>query len=75
MSYVIFQVFFKDYDGKYQPSPAPVLSRSPATPSTHRLPHCGEHTTDILSELGLSSSQIKQLIVDGIVDQHHHSKL
>lgn len=45
---------------------APLFDRTPAQPE-HHAPSLGEHTTEILTELELSSDQIAELREDGIV--------
>ena len=47
------------------PAPAPRLSRTPATPSAHGNAAIGQHTREILGELGFARAQVEQLIADG----------
>lgn len=44
------------------PAPAPRLSRTPGTDVVKPLPRIGQHTEDVLTELGVSKEQITELI-------------
>ncbi|KAI4501400.1 hypothetical protein M0802_003277 [Mischocyttarus mexicanus] len=59
------------------PNPAPRLSRTPGTSmATCKNPERGEHSIDILNELGFDSKEIDNLVTNGIVIQaQFHSKL
>ena len=58
-----------------EPAPAPNLSRTPGRVDSVRGPLIGEHTTEVLRELGLSQADIDQLTQDGVVEQAAVSKL
>ncbi|CAI5787707.1 alpha-methylacyl-CoA racemase [Podarcis lilfordi] len=53
--------FLKNDQEEISPRPAPILSRTPATPSSKRDPFIGEHTEDILLDYGFSREEISQL--------------
>ncbi len=57
---------FVDQGGQMVPSPAPRMSRTPPC-VTRRAPCPGEHTDEILAELGYGSSEIEQLRAWGTV--------
>ncbi|XP_004605615.2 alpha-methylacyl-CoA racemase [Sorex araneus] len=59
-------------DGKQDtsPRPAPLLSNTPATPSSKREPMVGEHSEEILKEFGFSQEEIDQLKADKIIESH-----
>ncbi|SDG34200.1 alpha-methylacyl-CoA racemase [Klenkia brasiliensis] len=57
---------FVSVDGVVQPSPAPRFSRTPA--EVHRgAAGVGEHTTEVLTELGLAHGRIQELLSRGAV--------
>lgn len=62
--------FITDTEQHVSPRPAPLLSNTPALPSTKRDPFVGEHTEQILKELGFSQKEIIQLKLDNIVEIH-----
>ena len=49
-----------DLDGHIQPAPAPKFSRS-TTAVKHQAAHVGEHTDEILEEIGVSKEEIASL--------------
>jgi alpha-methylacyl-CoA racemase len=51
---------YVEVDGVVQPAPSPRFSRTPA-PALRKPPWPGEHTTEVLSDLGLSTSEIAAL--------------
>ncbi|XP_015265809.1 PREDICTED: alpha-methylacyl-CoA racemase [Gekko japonicus] len=53
--------FLKNDQEEISPRPSPLLSRTPATPSTRRDPFIGEHTEEILLDSGFSKEEIAQL--------------
>ena len=55
-------------DGAYEPNPAPKLSRTPGNCQPTPLPHVGEHTTEILQQIGYSQSEIQELVDEGVVE-------
>ncbi|XP_045704083.1 alpha-methylacyl-CoA racemase [Phyllostomus hastatus] len=59
--------FLTDARQGVSPRPAPLLSRTPAVPSLGRDPILGEHTEEILKEVGFSQEEINQLFADKIV--------
>nr|XP_033789035.1 alpha-methylacyl-CoA racemase [Geotrypetes seraphini]XP_033789046.1 alpha-methylacyl-CoA racemase [Geotrypetes seraphini]XP_033789054.1 alpha-methylacyl-CoA racemase [Geotrypetes seraphini]XP_033789061.1 alpha-methylacyl-CoA racemase [Geotrypetes seraphini]XP_033789070.1 alpha-methylacyl-CoA racemase [Geotrypetes seraphini] len=60
--------FIRDVDEKVSPRPAPLFSRTPATPSLRRDPLVGEHTHEILKETGFTEEEIAKLQSDGIIE-------
>jgi len=57
------------------PAPAPRLSRTPGLNQYKPLPRIGQHTEEILIELGLSKDQIQELIKSGVVYSTSVSRL
>lgn len=53
--------FLQNDQEEISPRPSPLLSRTPASPSSKRDPFVGEHTEEILLEYGLSNEEIAQL--------------
>ncbi|KAJ6656133.1 hypothetical protein lerEdw1_004184 [Lerista edwardsae] len=53
--------FLQNDQEEISPRPSPLLSRTPASPSSKRDPFIGEHTEEILLEYGLSNEEIAQL--------------
>nr|WP_218179465.1 hypothetical protein [Hydrogenophaga aromaticivorans] len=43
------------------------LSRTPATPTTTKAPHVGEHSTQVLTEFGFSDAEINALVEAGVM--------
>ncbi|KAF6040031.1 AMACR [Bugula neritina] len=68
-------LFVRDDAGHYQPTPAPVLSRTPAHLTAGSLPSPGQHSTSVLKECGLTSTEIDGLISKGTIFQSVNSKL
>ncbi|XP_029434960.1 alpha-methylacyl-CoA racemase [Rhinatrema bivittatum] len=62
--------FFMNAKEDVSPRPAPLLSRTPATPSTRRDPLVGEHTHEILKEYGFTEGEITNLQSAGIIECH-----
>ncbi|XP_023664048.2 alpha-methylacyl-CoA racemase [Paramormyrops kingsleyae] len=60
--------FLQDSQGVESPRPAPVLSRTPATPSPGRDPFVGEHTRDVLQEFGYGPEEVEGLLAAGVVE-------
>ncbi|KAJ8395634.1 hypothetical protein AAFF_G00031150 [Aldrovandia affinis] len=60
--------FQKDIQGEVSPRPAPVLSRTPATPCLSRDPLIGEHTVSVLEEFGYGAAEVEQLLSSGAVE-------
>lgn len=59
---------FVDVDGVLQPAPAPRFSRTvPPTPTSPAL--AGDHTRDVLAELGLHPAEVADLIGAGVASQ------
>lgn len=74
--FALFQAFVHDKESDiYQPSPAPGLSRTPGAVTGTRAILPGENSVEILSELGLSTQEINNMIEGGIVMHHTQSKL
>ncbi|KAL9987370.1 hypothetical protein ACROYT_G001664 [Oculina patagonica] len=55
-------------DGTYEPSPAPKLSRTPGSCKSKAQPEVGEHSIEVLQEIGYTQTEIQELIKDGVVD-------
>lgn len=57
---------FNEVDPKFLapngPQPSPKLSRTPAVPNSGAGPRDGEHTSEVLSALGLSTSEISKIM-------------
>lgn len=67
--------FIKTDEG-FVPTPAPKLSRTPGeSKSIERMPKRGEHTIEILADLGFSGQEIADLEKDGVVEIFKASKL
>ncbi|XP_004447823.1 alpha-methylacyl-CoA racemase [Dasypus novemcinctus] len=62
--------FITDGGQGVSPRPAPLLSRTPAIPSSERDPFVGEHTEEILREFGVSQKEIDQLHADKIIESN-----
>lgn len=63
-AHFLLQNFIPTVDGKFSPSPAPNLSRTPGTVSDTHHPKPNEHTVEILQEVGLSSEEITRLAIN-----------
>ncbi|XP_056647915.1 alpha-methylacyl-CoA racemase [Diorhabda sublineata] len=60
----------------YSPNPHPKLNRTPGVSlSNEPLPQIGQHTKEILINLGYSSEKIEELENEGVVKCNKHSKL
>lgn len=59
---------------KSVPQPAPRFSDMPLDVSNVR-PFVGQHTAQVLSELGYSAEEIKKLGKGGVIDQAHPSRV
>ncbi len=57
---------FTEIEGVVQPNPAPKLSATPAAPGQH-VPYTGQHTRELLSELGMDSATIDTLTNQQVV--------
>jgi alpha-methylacyl-CoA racemase len=57
---------FMTHDGAVQPAPAPRFSLTPASPGSAP-PYPGEHTLEILAELGFDSTSAQELLEEGAV--------
>lgn len=55
-------------EGANEPSPAPKLSRTPGHRECKPQPNIGEHSVEVLKEIGYTQTEIQQLISDGVVD-------
>ena len=58
-----------------EPKPAPNLSRTPAVDKVEPRPIIGQHTTEVLAELGYSKAEADSLVKDRAVMQAPGSKL
>ncbi|CAD5121238.1 DgyrCDS9771 [Dimorphilus gyrociliatus] len=68
------KTYMKTENG-YDPSPAPKLSRTPASNEARLKPQIGQHTLEILKEYNLSNQDIDNLIKNKIVNNNTESKL
>ncbi|VEN45182.1 unnamed protein product [Callosobruchus maculatus] len=67
---------FIETEGSIVPNPAPKLSRTPGISiGAKRAARRGEHTKEVLTELGLSSQEIKVLEDNKIIECYSASKL
>ncbi|XP_044758667.1 alpha-methylacyl-CoA racemase [Coccinella septempunctata] len=71
----IEQEAFYELEGKFHPSPAPKLSRTPGSAKNKKVPEIGEHTQSILRSLNYSDEQISELERNGCVGIYRPSKL
>ncbi|XP_054544064.1 alpha-methylacyl-CoA racemase isoform X1 [Talpa occidentalis] len=60
--------FITDLKLGTSPRPAPLLSNTPATPSSKRDPFVGEHSEEILKEFGFSQPEVDELMSDKIIE-------
>lgn len=68
--------FIKDVDGKIVPNVSPKLSHTPGSSASRlTLPSPGQHSIEVLEELGYSKSQIEDLIVNGHVFTQRRSNI
>nr|XP_012613589.1 alpha-methylacyl-CoA racemase isoform X1 [Microcebus murinus] len=62
--------FITDEEQGVSPCPAPLLSHTPAVPSSKRDPFMGEHSKEILKEFGFDQEEIDQLVSDKIIESN-----
>lgn len=68
--------FIQNESGEYIPNPCPILSRTPGiSKAKERAPKTGEHTVQILYDLGYPSNVIEKLQNQGVIDSFTFSKL
>ncbi len=67
--------FMFNKDGQCEPSPAPQLSRSPGHQTVAPQPAIGQHTYDVLKQIGYTQKDIKELDGLGVIAQSSLSKL
>lgn len=68
--------YFRDNDNLIVPTPAPKLTRTPGiSVSKNSLPKPGQHTVEILKELGYSKTEINNLITNGHVYAYKKASL
>lgn len=58
-----------DVSGRFEPVPAPRLSRTPAIETVRADPKIGEHTLEYLRESGFTDEEIEGLERDGVIQQ------
>lgn len=64
--------FVLNTKGKYDPAPAPRLSRTPAVAQNEQEePRIGENSREILMQLGYSSNNIQKLVQTKVVHQEN----
>ena len=61
--------FLRAPDGSYEPGPAPKLSRTPGVDQVLAAPRLGQHTVDILKEMGFPGETIQKFIDSQVVLQ------
>ncbi|XP_041970732.1 alpha-methylacyl-CoA racemase [Aricia agestis] len=62
------QIFFRNVDNIMLPNPAPRLSRTPGESSNKlKATEPGQHTIEIMKELGYNNTKIKNLLESGII--------
>lgn len=61
--------------GRYEPAPAPKLSRTPGVDVVRPSPIPGQNTTEVLLEEGLSPDEIQTLLSENILEQNVSSSL
>lgn len=68
--------FYRDSENSIVPEPAPRLSSTPGLSTGHQpMPQFGQHTVEILKELGYDKSEIEDLIKKGYVYALEKSRL
>lgn len=65
--------FLQSTDGGFEPGPAPRLSRTPGVDRVLEAPRLGQHTVEILKELGFSGETIQKHIDSGVVLQRQNT--
>ncbi|XP_048734819.2 alpha-methylacyl-CoA racemase-like isoform X2 [Ostrea edulis] len=65
--------FLRSADGKFEPGPAPKLSRTPGVDRVLTAPRQGQHTVEILKEIGYSGEAAQKLIDSEVVLQRQKS--
>ncbi|XP_062574120.1 alpha-methylacyl-CoA racemase-like [Saccostrea cucullata] len=65
--------FLQNTDGKYESGPAPKLSRTPGVDKVLPAPYLGQHTVEILKEIGFSGNTIQNFIDSEVVHQRQSS--
>lgn len=67
--------FIKYSDGTLMPARAPKLSRCPESTVELPIPEKGEHSFEILAELGYGDEEIAKLCTEGVIKLSGNSKL
>lgn len=67
--------FLSTASGAKEPGPAPSLLRTPGVTTSLPLPVIGQHTREILVELGYQSDDINGMLANGVVEENNTSKL
>ena len=67
--------FIKYSDGTLMPARAPKLSRSFQSTSEQTIPQKGEHSFEVLAELGYEKEEIVKLCSQGVIKMSENSKL
>ncbi|XP_061172372.1 alpha-methylacyl-CoA racemase-like [Saccostrea echinata] len=65
--------FLQSTDGKYESGPAPKLSRTPGVDKVLPSPQLGQHTVEILKEIGFSADTIQKFIDSEVIHQRQSS--
>jgi alpha-methylacyl-CoA racemase len=66
---VVNKSFLQSSTGKFEPGPAPKLSRTPGVDRVLAAPRLGQHTVEILKEIGYSGEVTQKLIDTEVVLQ------
>ena len=62
--------FIRSSSGHYEPRPAPLLSRTPGTVVDGAVnPKVGQHTLEVLTELGYAKHEIDKLLNSNVAEQ------
>ena len=67
--------FLYNKEGNAEPGPAPRLMRTPGVSEVKPDPSIGEHSVEILTDLGYTQKEINELVNNNIVEQSNKSKL
>jgi len=62
--------FMQNANGNYEPTPAPKLSRTPGINVSRGDPKVGEHTVEILKEVGYNSKEVDEFLQNQYVEQY-----
>ena len=60
---------YNDNSGRYEPTPAPRLSETPAHDRVRAEPQIGQHTVEYLREENFTEAEIEELMDAGAIEQ------